>query len=575
MRPSKTSERAAPSRLVRLEIENFELIERATLEFAAGFTACSGETGSGKSMLLGSLAFVLGERASPDVVRRGAARARVTLEVDADAALRARLDAEGFELEANEAAILVREMNAAGKSSARVNGRLATAAQLRVLGDALVEQIGQHEQQRLLSAAYQLDLLDAFAGPNALAERAAVSAAYEHARTLESELAARESDAGRALAELEFARFAASEIARVAPAVGEDDTLRERRDYLANVERIASALDGAHAALAGVDGSAVETLGAAASAVAGLARFSPVLESLAATLAALQSDATEAAVALARERDAAEFDPEELERATARLDELEGLKKKYGGTLAAVIAARERYEAAIEMESTRDERDAEVRAELAAARETLRATCETLRALRIGAARELERAASAELAGLAMPAARFEVVLEPLDAPGPSGSERAYFALSPNPGEPVRPIARAASGGELSRVLLALVASLAERRDPTALVFDEIDAGIGGAAAGAVGIRLGALASTNQVVCVTHLAQIASWADRHYTLRKRNRGDETIVELVLLDGAQDVLEEIARMLSGSAAGVALEHAGALVKDARARKRVRS
>jgi len=560
---------------VRLEIENFELIERATLEFAVGFTACSGETGSGKSMLLGSLAFVLGDRASADVVRRGATRARVTLEVDADAALRARLDAEGFELEANEAAILAREMNANGKSSARVNGRLATAAQLRVLGDALVEQIGQHEQQRLLSAAYQLDLLDAFAGPSALAERAGVSAAYERARALEAELAARESDAGRALAELEFARFAASEIATIAPTLGEDETLRERRDYLANVERIAAALDGAHAALVGGDGSAVETLGAAAAALAGLARFSPVLESLAATLAALQSDATEAAVALARERDAAEFEPAELERATARLDELEGLKKKYGGTLAAVIAARERYEAAIETESTRDERDAEVRAELVVARETLRTACETLRALRTGAARELERAASAELASLAMPAARFEVVLEPLEAPGASGSERAYFALSPNPGEPVRPIARAASGGELSRVLLALVASLAERRAPTALVFDEIDAGIGGAAAGAVGIRLGALARTNQVVCVTHLAQIASWADRHYTLRKRNRDDETIVELVLLDGAQDVLEEIARMLSGSAAGVALEHAGALVDDARARKRVRT
>jgi DNA repair protein RecN (Recombination protein N) len=575
MRPSKISEASVASRLVRLEIENFELIERATLEFAAGFTACSGETGSGKSMLLGSLAFVLGERASPDVVRRGASRARVTLEVDADAALRTRLDAEGFELESNEAAILVREMNAAGKSSARVNGRLATAAQLRVLGDALVEQIGQHEQQRLLSGAYQLDLLDAFAGPNAFVERSEVSAVYEHVRALESELAARESDAGRALAELEFARFAAGEIARVAPTLGEDDTLRERRDYLANVERIAATLDGAHAALAGADGSAVETLGAAASAVASLARYSPVLESLAVTLAALQSDATEAAVELARERDAAEFEPEELERATARLDELEGLKKKYGGTLTAVVAARERYEAAIETESTRDERDAGLRAELAAARETLRATCGTLRALRTAAARDLERAASAELAALAMPAARFEVVLEPLDAPGPSGSERAYFALSPNPGEPVRPIARAASGGELSRVLLALVASLAERRDPTALVFDEIDAGIGGAAAGAVGIRLGALARTNQVVCVTHLAQIASWADRHYTLRKRSRGDETIVELVLLDGAQDVLEEIARMLSGSAAGVALEHAGALVKDARARKRVRT
>ena len=206
MRRSKIAE---PSRLSRLEIEDFALIERASLEFAAGFTACSGETGSGKTMLLGALAFVLGERSSPDIVRGGAARARVTLEIDADAELRARLEAEGFEAEAGEAAILWREMLVTGKSTARINGRLATAGQLRAVGELLVEQIGQHEQQRLLSSAYQLDLLDAFSGDAALARRAAVGVEHERARALEDELAAWSTDAGRALAELEFARFAA------------------------------------------------------------------------------------------------------------------------------------------------------------------------------------------------------------------------------------------------------------------------------------------------------------------------------------------------------------------------------
>ncbi len=563
MRPSKI---ARPSRLLRLEIENYELIERATLEFAAGFTACSGETGSGKSMLLGSLAFVLGERSSADVVRGGAPRAHVTLEVDANEALRARLADDGFELDDDEPAILWREMSSSGKSSARINGRLATAAQLRATGDALVEQIGQHEQQRLLSPAYQLDVLDAFAGPAAATRRAAVAAHVERVRALGAEVAARAGDAGRALAELEFARFAADEIGAAAPVPGEDDALRDRRDYLANVERISDTLRGAYEALAGGEGSAVETLGAASAALAGIGRYAPVLASLGDTLAALQSDATDAAVALARERELAEFDPAELERATARLDDLERLKRKYGGTLASVLAARERYASAIEAESTRDERDAELRAALATERAALAAEADALGALRTAAARELEAAAAAELTGLAMPAARFAVVLEPLDDVGPAGAERAHFALSANPGEPVRPIARAASGGELSRVLLALVASLAGRRDATALVFDEIDAGIGGAAAGAVGVRLGALARATQVVCVTHLAQIASWADRHYALRKKTRGGATVVELVLLDAKRDVLEEIARMLSGSVASAALEHAEALHRE---------
>ncbi len=568
--------RAPGSRLARLEIEDFGLIERAWLEFSPGFTVCSGETGSGKTMLLGALAFVLGERTPADMVRAGAPRTRVSLAVDADGAFRALLDAEGFEAEPGEAAILSRELLPNGKSTARINGRLATAAQLRAAGEALADAVGQNEQQRLLSAGYQLDVLDAFAGEAALAARAAAGAAYARAVALECELATCSGDADRLRSELEFASFAAAEIAAAAPVPGEDEPLRERRDFLANVERIGRALGNARAAVSGgaaVTGgegssSAVESLGIAATALASVARFSPTLAALAERLAALQSDATDVAVALGRESEAAEFDASELESVTARLDLLETLKKKYGGTLTAVCSARDAYEAIVAREATRDERENALRGELARVRTALGREALALGKLRAAAARELEARVATELAALAMPAARFGVLLETLAEAGPNGSERVSFALSPNPGEPLRPVARAASGGELSRVLLALVAVLADRRERTALIFDEIDAGIGGATGSAVGVRLGALGHATQVLCVTHLAQIASFADRHYVLRKRERAGATVVELVALDEPQAVIEEIARMLSGSIAPVALEHARALVDEAR-------
>ena len=557
-------------RLARLEIEDFALIARASLEFADGFTVCSGETGSGKTMLLGSLAFVLGERSSADIVRAGAPRARVTLEIDVDATLREALDADGFDSD-DDSAILVREMLATGKSSARINGRLATSGQLRALGERVLEAVGQHEQQRLLSRAYQLDVLDAFAGDDALALRRVVREAFDSVATAQAALADLTENVGRALAQLEFARFAAREIDDAALVVGEDIALRERRDYLINVEKIAGALGAAHDALAGDDANAMEALGTAAAALSGIARFGASLDALAQSLAALQSEANDAAAAIARERDATELDAGELEAATARLSLIDGLKKKYGGSIEAVTDARARFETTIANEDARDDREAALRAARDRARADLVRECAALTKLRTKAAAALEKRVGEELAGLAMPAARFAVVLEPLAALGPNGAESPEFALSPNPGEPVRALARAASGGELSRVLLALVVVLADRRERTALVFDEIDAGIGGATATAVGARIGALARVTQVLCVTHLAQIASWADRHYALRKRERAGTTIVELVELSRSDAILEEIARMLAGNTAAVALEHAQTVLRDVRAKK----
>ena len=557
--------------LLRLEIEDFGLIAHASLDFADGLTACTGETGSGKTMLLGALAFALGERASADLVRAGASRARVTLETDPDAALRARFAADGFPIDDDETASFARELQPNGKSSARVNGRPATAAQLRAFGEALVDAIGQHEQQRLLAPAYQLDVLDRFAGARALALRDDVGAAHARLTALEAALAElRESDA-RGLAELEFARHALGEIDALALREGEEDELRARRDYLNNVERIATALAQAHAALGEGEPSALDALAAAAATLAGVARYGPELESAAAQLSALQSEAAEAAIALARLAETTEFDAAELERTVHRLDAIERVRRKYGRTPEELDAARARFAALVERDATRDERLAALEAEATTTRAELSAAASALSALRGEAAGALEARVAGELAGLAMPAARFAVALEPLAATGPNGRERAEFALAPNPGEPVRPLAKAASGGELSRVLLALAVVLAGRRDPVALVFDEIDAGIGGATAAAVGQRLGSLARVSQVVCVTHLAQIAAWADRHVALRKREARGGTTIELVELRERDAIVDELARMLSGSVAGVAREHGEALLADARKRK----
>ncbi|MBC5800059.1 MAG: DNA repair protein RecN [Candidatus Eremiobacteraeota bacterium] len=566
MRPSKIAERTL---LRRLEIEDFGLIASAELEFADGFTACTGETGSGKTMVLGALAFVLGERAAADDVRTGASRARATLHVEPDAALRETLHDDGFEFDADEPAIFTRELQASGKTSARINGRAATAAQLRAYAERLLEAIGQHEHQRLLSSAYQTELLDTFAGDQALELRAEIAAGYEHTNALARSVRDIVAGSERAAAELDEARLAIREIDETAPVTGEDDLLRRRRDYLTNGERIAAALDRAHAALTEAESAATETLGTAAAAVASVARFSPALATLAATLGALQSDANDAAAALAREREMLEFDAAELDRTTARLDHIERLKKKYGGSIASILAARAAFADAADDAADHGERERAAAATLARAREKLTGDAAALSQLRAQAARRLEQRLDRELAALAMPAARFSVVLSPLAEPGPGGAERVEFTLSPNPGEPVRALARAASGGELSRVLLALVVVLSAERGGTALIFDEIDAGIGGAAASAVAERLGALARRSQVLCVTHLAQIAARADRHYALRKRSNNDTTLIELVELEESNAVQAEIARMLSGNTSPVALRHAETLLNEARA------
>jgi DNA repair protein RecN (Recombination protein N) len=549
--------------LLRLTIENVGLIARAELDFARGLTVASGETGSGKTMLLGGLALALGERVDADTVRAGAERARVALEIAPDDALRARLAEAGFALAGDDDVIVQREVLASGRSQGRINGMPASASQLRELVGTLVDVVGQHEAQRLLAPSYALDLVDRFGGDETLALRDDVRRLYDELRATRERLAALRDGEGRALARAEFARFALAEIdAAAIEHDTEDDRLRERRDVLANAERIVASLATASAAFED-DGGAVDALGAAETALLGLARFGERFGELAGAAAALQSDANELAARIARERDAVELDPAELDAVTARLDALDSLKKKYGGSLAAVRAQRETFSTEIADVDERDARLDAAQREVGALERALRERADALGARRGVAARAIEAAVRAELSALAMPAAQLRIALEPLDAIGASGAERAELRFAANPGEPERALGRIVSGGELSRVLLALVVVLAGHRDRTALVFDEIDAGIGGATASAVGARLTRLAESAQVVCVTHLAQIASFGDAHVALRKHVRGGVTTITVEPLDGEARRVE-VARMLSGDEAGVALEHAAELL-----------
>jgi len=375
--------------LRNLLIENYGLIERAEMTFASGATIFTGETGSGKTMLLGALGLALGDRASVDAVRRGAARAQVTLTLEADASLRARLDADGYPFDAGEEAVIVREVGEGGKSSIRVNGRPATAGYVREIGVRIADAVGQHEAQRLLAPAYHVELLDRFGGQASIAALSEVRAGYAALMEISARLDALEGDDRTARRRYEDAQYEVEEIVGVAPIPGEDEPLTDRRRYLDNVERIAGALRGAHDALAGDDVGASETLGAAGVALHGIAAISKELDEMARAASGLQSETNELATRIARELEATEFDANELETINARLEALDRLKRKYGGSLDAVLARLESARTAVRDFDDRDERTIELRAAREVAHLELGSAAATLSALRQKSAKTL------------------------------------------------------------------------------------------------------------------------------------------------------------------------------------------
>jgi DNA repair protein RecN (Recombination protein N) len=534
--------------LRELTVENLAVVESVRMALAPGFTALTGETGAGKSLVVDAVALALGARASSDQVRAGTDAARV--EAIFDAPTPRDDDPLAEVVTAGEGSVIVRrDVGVDGRSLVRVNDRAVTVGGLASLGARLAEIHGQHEQQRLLEPARQLDLLDGFGGHRDL--HAEVADAHRSWRACLAASAELMTDAHDLARRVELLRHQADEIATAAPRPGEDAELEAQLRATSHAEAIARSATSAVAALRDEE-AATERLSVAERELAAAAlhdeRFAPLVD----RAAALAAEAAELARDAAAAADAVELDPTARVAAEERLALLYDLRRKYGDTIEAVVSFGATAEEELERLENQDGERERLRAEELELRAALDAAASKLTGARDAAAKRLAVAVNAELPPLGLPAGAFGVTLEPV-AIGPSGAERATFTFAPNPGEPPRPLGRIASGGEASRLSLALKVALAAADETPLLIFDEVDAGVGGRNAAAVGERLKALSAHHQVLCVTHLAQVAAHADAHIVVGKRTVGGRTVTEAREL-ASDERATELAAMLAGEGAG---------------------
>ena len=551
--------------LLELVVENYAVIERLRVRFHTGLNLLTGETGSGKSIVVDALGLLLGSRASAEMVRSGAARARVAgiFEVRDSPPLRRLLEPAGIEVEDGEL-LIEREILAEGKSRAYLGSRPVAVSLLRDLSPYLADIHGQHDQQLLFAADAQRDMLDAFADAGDLRDRA--GAVYVRWHAAGSELEEIERSEQEKLRLVDLWSFQSKEIEAAALEPGEDLTLENERRVLHNIHRLQELAEAAYAALYDSPESALSLTGTATKRIDELSRIDDTLESVREPLEAAALGLQEASYALRDYLGRLEVNPGRLEEVENRLETIGRLKRKYGGSIDEIV----RFGGEVRSHLASVEHAGERREELETERKALSVEFEKLTAglssARQAAARKLERRVEAELAQLAMERALFRVEVVPA-AWSEHGADRVDFLVSPNVGEEPRPLEKVASGGEISRIALALKTCLSGPKTVMlrTLVFDEVDAGVGGGAAEGVGRRLKKLAAGNQVLCVTHLPQIASFADHHYRVDKHEENGRTVAVIDELDAAART-REIGRMLSGQKlTPEALKHAEQLIR----------
>lgn len=534
--------------LRELRVRNFAVIDELTVELGPGLTVLTGETGAGKSILVEALALLVGGRPSADLIRAGRGRATVEgrFEIGGSPGLAALLDEAGVDAD-DEWLILKRELRREGRHRAWVNGSPSTTKLLRALGERLVDLHGQHEHQRLLSRGEQRRILDAFGGAADLARR--LAEAYRALSEVEAELAETRRRAAEGRERADYLRFKAEEIEAATLRPGEDEELKAETRRLTHSEELIALSERLYGEVYEAEGALVDRLGDVGRGLGELARIDPEREDL----LALHETALRTIEELGRElgeyRGSVEHDPARLEEVRDRLDLLYRLGRKYGDTVEDVIRTGQTARAELAgIEGAEDEIERLERAR-AERQRALEGLADELGAARRRAGGQLEEAIERSLPALGLVGGRFEVRLEPLPAIGPGGRERTEFQVSLNPGFDPAPLARVASGGEMSRLMLALKTALVEVDEVPVLVFDEIDAGIGGEVAHRVASRLARVAASHQVLVVTHLAQIAARADAHLSVDKRADGEATRTQVIPLAGPERV-RELARMLGG-------------------------
>ena len=554
--------------LVELHIRDYAVVDDLTLSLGPGLNALTGETGAGKSIIVGALSLLIGERASSDVVRAGAERASVEAVFDLEQlpAVRERAEELGFRLE-DGLLILRREVAAAGRNRAWVGGSPTTAGVVGELGSSLVDLHGQHEHQTLLRARDQRSILDAYGGSTALAKE--VARRYRVLEGLRDQLEEREEKQRIVEAREDFLRFQLHEIDEAGLEPGEDDRLEVEIGRHENSEELARATQALNAELYSSEGAVTDRLAEAKNVLSRLVGFDIALRSEVERVDEALHLVSDVARALGDYATAVEFDPGRLEEVRTRLDRIFRLKRKYGPELADVLETAQRVRTELDAHDEAENDLAKIREEMGVAEAELLSEAAILSTKRGRAAAELGIAVSEALPDLGLVGGRFEVELTVSDALSASGAESVEFVVSPNTGFNLMPLARIASGGELSRIMLALKAILASVDEVPVLVFDEIDSGVGGTVASSVAVKLARVAEAHQVFVVTHLPQVASRADAHLVVEKRVDKDITTTVVRQLNEDSRVYE-IARMLGGDAeSDASREHARELLASSSA------
>lgn len=557
--------------LLELRVENYAVIDNAVVEFAPGLNLLTGETGAGKSILIDALTLLLGDKASADVIRHGTEKAVVSAVFEADAGgIAAVLEENGLDAEGDQV-ILRREITANGRGRVFINNQPATVGVLKQLAPHIAVIHAQNESVLGFDPESRLALLDSYAG----CDLSATSAAYAKWRDIGGRIADLERDEQDRLRLLDLWKFQQQEIEQADLKAGEDEALETEKRVLANSERIYTAAMGAFDHLYEAEGSASEQLKAAAKQLEELARFDEKFREQAAAVESARLTVEDIGTSLRDYAEGIQSSPERLAEVEDRLALIDRLKRKYGKALDEVIAYGEDLARKLNEMENKDEVLRVLKKQLAEAAEQYLEAAQALSRKRYEAAKKLEKTVEAEINDLAMKA-RFKIEIGGTDEESnwtASGFDQVAYMISANPGEPLGAIEKIASGGELSRVMLALKASVEagkskSKKDPAhqrTLVFDEIDTGIGGRAAEAVGKKLKALSKTKQVLCITHLPQIASFADHHYLIEKKEASGRTKTTVRTLD-LEDRTEEIARMLSGAKlTETSLKHAEQMLK----------
>ena len=550
--------------LAEIRIRNYALIDDLTIEFSPGLNVLSGETGAGKSIILGALSLLLGDRPDPDMIRTGADTAQVEGRFEVGRRLAGECSELGIAPAEEERPLLLlrRRTERSGRGAAYANDSSITVAALQKLGDRLVDLHGQHQHQLLLKPEVHLDILDEYAGLGT--ERSDFAERFRGFEEKSAELTRLDKEMAERRARRELTEFQLKELNAAQVKFGELEELTRERDLLQTAERRFTLARQLEELLSEQEGSIIGLLGVAGKTLRELAELDPGLAERRALLDEARAGADDLWRELVRYRESIEFSPERMDEVNSRLFLIERLERKYGVRADELAALEAGLNSELDSIESGDSRREELAAELAAVRQDLSSRAEALSRKRSKARAELEKRLTTEFEALGLGKARLEVSISRVPDPNGAverGGERfrltltgidtVAFLFTANPGEELRPLRKVASGGELSRVMLALKGVLSQADPVPTLVFDEIDVGIGGKVAESVGKRLSRLARTHQVICITHLPQIAKYAERHLLVAKSVRGSRTTSSIRTLD-ADARVEELARMTSGAA-----------------------